>query len=85
MEDATVVAINTGNDFKICRVDQVQKLHVKSVSLDGEMAFRIAYQEASKSFGIITTRAGDKDTSYFRVLDRQSLEGLIGVLTVSSY
>jgi DNA damage-binding protein 1 len=75
MEDATVVALDTGSDFKICRIDELQKLHVRSISLEGEMAFRIAYQESTKSFGIITMKGGDREMSYLRVLDQHSLEG----------
>jgi hypothetical protein len=73
-DGGTVLAIDTGSDFKICRVDEGQKMHVRSVGLEGEMAFRVAYQESTKSFGIVTTRSGEKETSFFRVLDQHSLE-----------
>jgi DNA damage-binding protein 1 len=81
-----VVGIDTDGDFKCVRIDEVRKLHVRDVPLDGEMAFRIAWQEASKSFGIITTKDGGG--SWFRVLDQQSLKGLcvgINVVVIDSF
>ncbi len=41
-------------------IDEIQKLHIRTVPL-GESPHRIAYQEASQTFGVITTRTEIKD------------------------
>lgn len=72
----TIIALNDGTDFRICNMDRVQKLHVRSISLGGEMGFRIAHQEDTKTFGVITgsvTESGEQ--AHFRVLDQYSMQG----------
>lgn len=74
-----VLVLDTGKDLCVSRIDKTQKLHVKTVDLHGEMAFRIAYQRATKSFGVITTRLEDsgKESSFFRVMDQYTMQGTI--------
>jgi DNA damage-binding protein 1 len=77
------VVLNTEESTVIGRIDQIQKLHVTKIPLDKEMARRIAHQESSRTFGIITTKieidaeTGDERAlGYFRILDDRLFEGI---------
>ncbi|XP_050685105.1 DNA damage-binding protein 1 isoform X1 [Leptidea sinapis] len=50
------LALATDSTVTIGTIDEIQKLHIRSVPL-GETPRRIAYQEASQTFGVITMRA----------------------------
>ncbi|XP_047506298.1 DNA damage-binding protein 1 [Pieris napi] len=49
------LALATDSTVTIGTIDEIQKLHIRTVPLN-ESPRRIAYQEATKSFGIITMR-----------------------------
>ncbi|KAH8557053.1 CPSF A subunit region-domain-containing protein [Umbelopsis sp. PMI_123] len=77
------VVLNTDESTIIGKIDQIQKLHVSKINLDKEMARRIAYQESSRTFGIITTKihvdagTGDEQAlGFFRILDDRLFEAL---------
>lgn len=73
------LAIATDGDLKIGAVEAVQKLHVKSIHI-GETVRRIAYNETSELFGIITTKQdvlanGEiQDVSSFKILHGKTFE-----------
>lgn len=76
------IVLNTDESTIIGKIDQIQKLHVSKISLDKEMARRIAYQESSRTFGIITTKihidanTGEEQAlGFFRILDDRLFEG----------
>ncbi|XP_065284154.1 DNA damage-binding protein 1-like [Dermacentor albipictus] len=49
------LALANDNTLLIGTIDEIQKLHIRTVPL-GELPRRIAYQEATQTFGIITIR-----------------------------
>ncbi|KAG7298167.1 DNA damage-binding protein 1 [Plutella xylostella] len=49
------LALATDSTVTIGTIDEIQKLHIRTVPL-GETPRRIAYQESSQSFGVITMR-----------------------------
>lgn len=49
------LALATKNSVILGTIDEIQKLHIRTVSL-GESPRRIAYQEASSTFGVISVR-----------------------------
>ena len=61
-------------------IDQVQKLHIKSVPL-GEWPRRLAHQEASMTFGVLTVRTTlnadglEDEAEFVRLLHNQTFEG----------
>ncbi|KAG1174443.1 hypothetical protein G6F70_004910 [Rhizopus microsporus] len=72
------IALITKEGLVIGRMEEIQKLHVTKISTI-DTPRRIAYQESSKSFGIITERISSAEydastvTGGFEVLDDQSL------------
>ena len=52
----------TKNSVILGTIDEIQKLHIRTVPL-GETPRRIAYQEASQTFGVITVRMDIQDSS----------------------
>lgn len=56
------LALATDSTVTIGTIDEVQKLHIRTVPL-GESPRRIAYQETSLSFGVITMRVDVQETS----------------------
>ena len=75
------LALATPDSLRIGTVDNVQKLHIRSVPL-GEFARRIAYDEAHRVFGILTTRvevddgANEAERSFFKIFDDQTFDGM---------
>lgn len=49
------LALANDNTLLIGTIDEIQKLHIRTVPL-GELPRRIAYQEATQTFGVITIR-----------------------------
>ena len=47
------LVITSEDGLKIGSIDEIQKLHIKTLRLN-EMPRRIAYQESSHTFGILT-------------------------------
>jgi DNA damage-binding protein 1 len=75
------MAVISEEQLKIGTIDQIQKLHIKTIDLH-EMARRIAHQEQSKTFGILTvkttrdaTTGDESESSYIKLLDNQTFEG----------
>lgn len=56
------LALATKNSVILGTIDEIQKLHIRTVPL-GETPRRIAYQEASQTFGVITLRMDIQDSS----------------------
>lgn len=56
------LALATKNSVILGTIDEIQKLHIRTVPL-GESPRRIAYQESSQTFGVITSRTDIQDGS----------------------
>lgn len=56
------LALATKNSVILGTIDEIQKLHIRTVPL-GESPRRIAYQESSQTFGVITSRTDIQDAS----------------------
>ncbi|XP_038067172.1 DNA damage-binding protein 1-like [Patiria miniata] len=56
------LALANDTTLMIGTIDEIQKLHIRTVPL-GESPHRIAYQEATQTFGVITTRTELKDAT----------------------
>ncbi|XP_052213076.1 DNA damage-binding protein 1-like isoform X2 [Dreissena polymorpha] len=56
------LAIANDNTLTIGTIDEIQKLHIRTIPL-GESPRRIAYQEASQTFGVISMRTDLQDGS----------------------
>lgn len=59
------LALTTENSLIIGTIDEIQKLHIRTVAL-GESPRRITYQEQTETFGVLTQR-----------FDRQEVKGLV--------
>ncbi|KFM57826.1 DNA damage-binding protein 1, partial [Stegodyphus mimosarum] len=55
------LALANDNTLLIGTIDEIQKLHIRTVPL-GESPRRIAYQEATQTFGVITSRVDYHDS-----------------------
>jgi len=56
------LAVADKNTLTIGTIDEIQKLHIRTVPL-GELARRIAYQEPTQTFGVISRRLEMQDPS----------------------
>lgn len=56
------LALATKTSVILGTIDEIQKLHIRTVPL-GEAPRRIAYQESSQTFGVITMRMDIQDSS----------------------
>ncbi|XP_046628743.1 DNA damage-binding protein 1 [Neodiprion virginianus] len=56
------LALATDSTVTIGTIDEIQKLHIRTVPL-GESPRRIAYQETSQTFGVITMRVDMQESS----------------------
>lgn len=56
------LALATKSSVILGTIDEIQKLHIRTVPL-GESPRRIAYQETSQTFGVITSRTDIQDSS----------------------
>lgn len=56
------LALATKNSVILGTIDEIQKLHIRTVPL-GEAPRRIAYQESSQTFGVITMRTDVQDAA----------------------
>lgn len=83
------IAFTTSSGVMIGQIDQVQKLHINKIPL-GEMARRICYQEATRTFAIITTKMetslsdSSRDSS-IKILDDQSFESKSFEVCITSH
>lgn len=75
------LAIYSGGCLTIGTIDDIQKLHIRTVRL-GEMPRRIAHHESSNSFAVLTVKSQtsanglEEETSALRLLDNVSFERL---------
>eukprot|EP00240_Pyramimonas_obovata_P000173 CAMPEP_0118957844 /NCGR_PEP_ID=MMETSP1169-20130426/62317_1 /TAXON_ID=36882 /ORGANISM="Pyramimonas obovata, Strain CCMP722" /LENGTH=1091 /DNA_ID=CAMNT_0006905945 /DNA_START=129 /DNA_END=3404 /DNA_ORIENTATION=- len=74
------LAISVENNLTIGTIDEIQKLHIRTVML-GEQPRRIAHQEASRTFGLITLCdmegwSEEPPCNALRLLDSQTFETL---------
>jgi DNA damage-binding protein 1 len=71
------IALALPNSLKIGCIDDVQKIHIRTVPL-GETPRRITFHEASGSFVVLTDRFVDDigEKSFIKLLDDQTFEGL---------
>lgn len=69
------LAYVTKDALKIGLIERIQRLHVKKIPL-GETPRRIAYQEETHLFGILTTKivSPEEEQSFFKILDDQTFE-----------
>jgi len=75
------LALATEENLKIGTIDSIQKLHIRTVSLNGEIPRRIAHQESSNSFAVLTINSAndpEMETGYVRFLDALTFESLGG-------
>ena len=56
------LALATKNSVILGTIDEIQKLHIRTVPL-GEAPRRIAYQESSQTFGVLTMRLDIQDST----------------------
>ncbi|KAB7501016.1 DNA damage-binding protein 1 [Armadillidium nasatum] len=56
------LALSTSEGITIGTIDEIQKLHIRTVPL-GETPRRIAYQEETETFGVLTLRMDVMDSS----------------------
>lgn len=74
------IAFADRDNFFIGSIDEIQKLHVLTHPLENEFARRIAYQESTRSFGVVTMKTeirhswGLVESDWFKVLDDQTFE-----------
>lgn len=76
------LALATKSSVILGTIDEIQKLHIRTVPL-GESPRRIAYQEASQTFGVITSRMDIQDPSGL-IPSRQSASTTTQNITTSS-
>lgn len=76
------LALATKNSVILGTIDEIQKLHIRTVPL-GESPRRIAYQESSQTFGVITSRTDIHDGSGLTP-SRPSASTLTQTITTSS-
>lgn len=75
------LAVATESTLTIGNIDEIQKLHIRKVAL-GEMPRRIAHQESSRMFGVITSRTSvdaatseEMESHFFKLIDDSTFEG----------
>eukprot|EP00899_Mesostigma_viride_P024186 jgi/Mesvir1/4952/Mv04573-RA.2 len=75
------LAIGSEGGLAIGGIDDIQKLHIRSVPL-GEQPRRIAHMEGSRTLGVLTIKhsqspnGDDQETHFVRLLDDQTMETL---------
>jgi DNA damage-binding protein 1 len=76
--DSLVIATEEG--LSIGTIDDIQKLHIRSVPL-GEMPRRIAHQESSNTLCVLTVSTStsatgeESETCFIRLIDAHTFEG----------
>lgn len=76
------LALSTKGSVILGTIDEIQKLHIRTVPL-GEAPRRIAYQESSQTFGVVTMRMDIQDATGL-VPSRPSASTQTSNVTVSS-
>jgi DNA damage-binding protein 1 len=76
-EDVESLAIVTPTSLKIGTIDEIQKLHVKTIPL-GETPRRIAYDRTSHCMAVLSTKIdyeADEEKAYIKLVDEQAYSG----------
>eukprot|EP00127_Corallochytrium_limacisporum_P006761 Clim_evm31s235 gene=Clim_evmTU31s235 len=68
--EAESLVLVTENTMVIGAIDEIQKLHIRTVPL-GEMPRRLAIQNSTKSIGVITNK---EDGYYLRIIDQETYD-----------
>lgn len=74
------LAVATESALTIGNIDEIQKLHIRKVPL-GEMPRRIAHQESSRMFSVLTTNTTvdatgeETESHYIKLIDDSTFEG----------
>ncbi|XP_028142182.1 DNA damage-binding protein 1 [Diabrotica virgifera virgifera] len=76
------LALATDTSVTIGTIDEIQKLHIRTVPLQ-ESARRIAYQEQTQTFGVVTARIDIQDSTGLNPA-RQSASTMAQSVTISS-
>ncbi|KAL1501062.1 hypothetical protein ABEB36_006460 [Hypothenemus hampei] len=76
------LALATATSVTIGTIDEIQKLHIRTIPLQ-ESPRRIAYQENTQTFGLVTSRIDIQDATGLNPV-RQSASTMTQSLTVSS-
>ncbi|XP_030764681.1 DNA damage-binding protein 1 [Sitophilus oryzae] len=76
------LALATATSVTIGTIDEIQKLHIRTIPLQ-ESPRRIAYQESSQVFGVLTCRIDIQDSTGLNPV-RQSASTMTQAVTVSS-
>lgn len=76
------LALATDTSVTIGTIDEIQKLHIRTVPLQ-ESPRRIAYQEQSQTFGVLTVRTDIQDSTGLNPA-RSSASTLTQSVTISS-
>ncbi|XP_048518114.1 DNA damage-binding protein 1-like [Dendroctonus ponderosae] len=76
------LALATATSVTIGTIDEIQKLHIRTIPLQ-ESPRRIAYQESTQVFGVITCRIDIQDSTGLSPV-RQSASTMTQAVTVSS-
>eukprot|EP01112_Ceratiomyxa_fruticulosa_P020970 TRINITY_DN7283_c0_g1_i2.p1 TRINITY_DN7283_c0_g1~~TRINITY_DN7283_c0_g1_i2.p1 ORF type:complete len:1042 (-),score=227.88 TRINITY_DN7283_c0_g1_i2:442-3567(-) len=84
------LAIAKSSSLSIGTIDEIQKLHIRSVPL-GEMPRRIAHQDQSKTFAVLTVNSrlnqetGEEiDASYIKLFNDQTFE-ILSTFALNQY
>jgi len=82
------LALASDDQLTIGSIDEIQKLHIRSFHL-GEKPWRIAHQESSKVFGVLTTKMSVDETfgdeteqSYFKIMDDTTFDGKFTIYVI---
>lgn len=72
----------SSTEIRIGRVDEVQKVQIKSIKLEGHQPRRIAYSSAWSAYGVICLKetynrstGREERTSSFKIVDESTFEG----------
>mmetsp|Transcript_12957 Transcript_12957/g.36428 ORF Transcript_12957/g.36428 Transcript_12957/m.36428 type:complete len:1117 (+) Transcript_12957:258-3608(+) len=76
------LAIATESSMVIGNIDEIQKLHIRTVPL-GEQPRRIAHQDSTRTFGVVTLQhpgqmSDAEESSFLRLVDDQTFEVVDG-------
>lgn len=84
------LALVTEGALKVGTVEAIEKLHIKKIPL-GESARRIAHQEESRTFGVLTVKnvynentGEEEEQSFLKILDDRSFDGTCELTMMSS-
>ncbi|CAL4129658.1 unnamed protein product [Meganyctiphanes norvegica] len=77
------LALATSEGITMGTIDEIQKLHIRTVPL-GETPRRIAYQEETETFGVVTMRVDVQDSSGVRTSHKSASLGVHSTSSAAS-